>query len=399
MKFPGESRPSRSGSPRSSEPDRRNGDGPDIPRVQWSEADITWELWNLRALQPDAGREDLLEIKRRQELVLAREREALAGLWAGDQDILAPGHSFLEQNPELASGVTVSMHLGPYQLLAEPYLAAGLEPVILLNRRAMKSFQPGTEAFVKHLGHRTRIQWIPVGEKGFVRKLIKAVRSGRPVLVYLDGNSGDQGMEETRNRGLKYTLPGREIRVRTGLAKLVCRLGCPVHRVSLHWSEAGDLIWRRDPTLTWSREDRPDLVTRALFDWCFGRIMARPEQWQYWAMLRESSSCFGALRLDDVRVPTGLRDDYQKAYAICLEQSPKTVRFILEKEVEVWPGDVLADLSEDRFYPAAGLRDEDLEPLRNDHPTLAELNEYHGESWVRFHGLRLCLLGMARLGG
>jgi len=399
MESPGDSRPPRSGSLRSSGPGRRAGDGPVTQSEQWSEADITWELWNLRALQPDAGREDLLEIKRRQELVLAREREALAGLWTGDQDILAPGHGFLEQNPELASGVTVSMHLGPYQILAEPFLAAGLEPVILLNSRAMKSFQPGTEALVKHLGHRTRIQWIPVGEKGFVRKLIKAVRSGRPVLVYLDGNSGDQGMEETRNRGLKYNLPGREIRVRTGLAKLVCRLGCPVHRVSLHWTEEGDLIWRRDPTLTWSRQDHPDLVTRALFDWCFGRIMARPEQWQYWAMLRESSSCFGALRLDEVRVPTGLRDDYQQAYAICLEQSPKTVRFILEKAVEVWPGDVLADLSEDRFYPAAGLRDEDLEPLRRDHPTLAELNEHHGEAWVRFHGLRLCLLGMARLGG
>jgi len=95
-------------------------------------------------LAADACRDDLLEIKRRQELVLAREREALAGLWTGDRDILAPGHGFLEQNPELAAGVTVSMHMGPYQLLAEPYLAAGLEPVILLNSRAMKSFDGAT---------------------------------------------------------------------------------------------------------------------------------------------------------------------------------------------------------------------------------------------------------------
>jgi len=368
-------------------------------RGEWSEADLIWELWNLRALQPDACREDLLEIKRRQGLVLAREREALAGLWTGDQDILAPGHGFLDLNPELKSGVTVSMHLGPYQLLAEPYLAAGLEPVILLNSRAMKSFQPATEALVKHLGHRTRIQWAPVGGRGFVRALVRAVRSGRPVLVYLDGNSGDKGMEETRNRGLKYSLPGRDIKVRTGLAKLVCRLGCPVHRVSLHWTEDWDLVWRRDPTLAWDRSDHPDLVTRVLFDWCFGRIMSRPEQWQYWAMLRESSSCFSNTLGDETRVPAGLRSDFQRSFAACLERSPETVRLILEKAVEVWPGDVLADLSEDRFYPAAGLSEKDLEPLRRDHPTLAELTAYHGESWVRFHGLRLCLLGMARVGG
>ncbi len=399
MKSPGEIRPPRFGSSRRSEPGRRAGDSVTGSVDKWNEADIIWELWNLRALQPDAGREDLLEIKRRQELVLAREREALAGLWTGDRDILAPGHGFLEKNPELAAGVTVSMHLGPYQLLAEPYLAAGLEPAILLNRRAMESFQPATGKFLKRLGHKKAIQWIPVGHKSFVPQLVRAIRSGRPVLVYLDGNSGDKGMEETRTRGLRYRLPGREIRVRTGLARLVCRLGCPVHRVSLHWTDHWDLVWRRDPTLTWGRRDHPDLVTRVLFDWCFGRIMARPEQWQYWAMLRESSSCFGSTRLDDARVPTGLRDDFQQAYAICMERSPETVKLILEKKVEVWPGDVLADLTEDRFYRAAGLKDEDLEPLRQGQPTLAALNAWHGQAWVRFHGLRLCLLGMARLGG
>ena len=41
----------------------------------------------------------------------------------------------------------------------------------------------------------------------------------------------------------------------------------------------------------------------------------------------------------------------------------------------------------------------DLETLREGRPTLADLCTRHGESWVRFHGLRLCLLGMARLGG
>lgn len=399
MDSPGDRRPPRSGSSRSSGPGRRAAAKTAGSRADWSEADLTWELWNLRALQPDAGREDLLEIKRRQELVLAREREALAGLWTGDRDLLAPGHGFLERNPALKTGVTVSMHLGPYQLLAEPYLAAGLEPVILLNSQAMKSFQPGVEALTRHLGHRTRIEWVPVGGRGFVRALVKAVRSRRPVLIYLDGNSGEKGMAETRNRGLRYSLPGRDIRVRTGLAKLVCRLGCPVHRVSLHWEDDQGLIWRREPTLTWGRNDNPDHVTRVLFDWCFSRIMERPEQWQYWAMLRESSSCFGERLGEESRVPTGLRSDFQRSYATCLERSPDTVRLILEKAVEVWPGDVLADLSEDRFYPAAGLCDADLEPLRKDNPTLAQLTAHHGESWVRFHGLRLCLLGMARLGG
>ncbi len=72
---------------------------------------------------------------------------------------------------------------------------------------------------------------------------------------------------------------------------------------------------------------------------------------------------------------------------------------ILESAVEVWPGDVLADLTQDRFFPAQGLTEADLDTLRQGHPTLDSLTETHGLEWVRFHGLRLCLLGLARLGG
>ena len=116
-------------------------------------------------------------------------------------------------------------------------------------------------------------------------------------------------------------------------------------------------------------------------------------------MLRTSSSCFRSAVVDPAGVPTGLREDFQRAFFTCLERSPETVRLVLESDVEVWAGDILADLSRDRFYPASGLQDGDLDPLRDGEPTLAELEEHHGRAWVTFHGLRLCLLGMARLGG
>lgn len=361
--------------------------------------DAAWELWNIRALWPEADLEMLAQIKRRMDRFLAREREALAGLWAGDQDILAPGHSFLEAHPELATGVTVSLHMGPYQLLVEPLLAAGLDPVILLNDSALKSHGQPMDEFMRHLGHRKQVQWIAVGKKPFIRDLLGAVRDQRPVLVYLDGNNGTGGMAQTRQQGITYQLPGRQIKVRTGLARLVCRLGCPVHPVVLSWNDEGGVSWHKEPTQTWSRQHDPEAVTRLLFDWAFREIMAQPWQWNFWDMLKESAACFDEGELEMAAVPEGLRDDFQRSYEICLERSPQTVKLILEHETEVWPGDVLADLSEDRFYPAAGLQDRDLELLREDRPTLARLCELHGQAWVQFHGLRLCLLGLARLGG
>jgi hypothetical protein len=330
---------------------------------------------------------------------LAREREALAGLWAGDRSILSPGHGFLDRHPDLRQGIVCSLHLGPYPFLSDPFVKAGLEPGVLLNRRARDSFGPGTAAMIRRLGYAKGLEWIPVDEGPFLRRALKILRDGRPLLVYLDGNTGAGGMDGTRSEGLRYRLPGRDIRVRTGLVRLAARLETPVHRVVVAWSAEGDVLWERDPTLRWNRKDDPAEGTRVLFDWCFSHVMRRPDQWQYWAMLKESSACFGSAGFRGEDVPTGLREDFRRAFLTCLERSPDTVRLILEKSVAVWPGQVLADLSEDRFYPAAGLADEDLEPLRSGQPSLGELRDHHGEAWVRFHGLRLCLLGMARLGG
>ncbi len=384
---------SRSGPSWSSEPD-----GQPVPNPELRQAGLVWDLWNLRALLPAADKGDLIRILRQREQGLAREREALVGLWAGDQVILSPGRSFLAANPALQSGIVVSLHQGPYQLLAEPWLAAGLDPVVLINSAAAAEFAAASARMSRHLKHKGKLTFLPVGPQGFIKQAVRAVRDGRPVLVYLDGNNGERGMVRTREQGLRYQLPGREIRVRTGLARLACRLETPVHPTCLRW-ENDDVVWEGEPTLNPTRDDDPAVFARALFDWLFSQVMRQPEQWHHWSMLKESSACFATAGLDEPRVPQGLRNDFRRAFEACLERSPATVKLILEKEVEVWPGDVLADLTEDRFYPAAGMGDGDLDFLRDEEPTLAALMKQHGHAWVRFHGLRLCLLGMARLGG
>lgn len=386
------SRLSRSGPPRSSDPDGRGQNVAPYPAA-------AWDLWTLRALWPDAEWDDFLLLRENHHKALVREREALARLWAGDQSILAPGRSLLRSHPELKSGLVLSFHQGPYQLLVEPFLDAGLEPVILLNQSARDSFREPTRKLMKLLGHRGHVEWVAVGEPGFVRSLFKAVKDERPVLVYMDGNNGAEGMEGTRNLGLNYSLPGRDIRLRTGLARLLCRLQCPAHPVALHWDETGDLVWKKEPSQHWNRKDDPDQVTRLIFDWCFSEIMKRPDQWQHWPMLREASACFSSSLDQGVQVPAGLREDFIHAFNICLDRSAGSVRMVLEKNTEVWPGDVLADLTDDRFYPAEGMQDQDLQSMREGHPTLQQLCDEHGLHWVKFHALRLCLLGIARLGG
>ncbi|MBU8870224.1 MAG: hypothetical protein KOO60_05030 [Gemmatimonadales bacterium] len=363
------------------------------------DADRIWELWNIRAFWPNAGPEDLERIRQDKIKVLAKEREAFAGLWTGDRELLAPGHRFFADHPELRTGVTISLHQGPYKLVPELFLDQGISPVVLVNEAALEKMRPDIEKTAERLGLKAPISWIAVGAPRFAMELIRVAREGRPIVVYFDGNSGGDGYVGTRDQGLPYRLPGREIRIRTGLARLVCRLGLPVHLVSVSWDKKYRPIWRKEPSQSWDRTADPDQVTRLMADWVFSEVRAHPEQWHFWTMIKESCACFSTSGLTGFQVPEGLHRDYQDAFLTCCHRSPETVRLILQSQAEVWPGGVLADLTDDRFFDSAGMRDEDLDTLRLGEPTLAELESIHGQAWVRFHGLRLCLLGMARLGG
>lgn len=384
-------RPPRPAAPGSGGPGRRLEAAPGQPARSQG-----WELWNFRALFPGAVREDLEAVRSEQARILAREREALARLWSGGKDLLSPGRAHLTEHPELAAGITVSLHTGPYQLLPEPWLQADLSPLVMVNASALPRFREAALTLQRQLGHRESAQWAAVGEPGFMRQVVGAIRAGRPVLAYLDGNSGDDGALGTREHGMRYRLPGREIFVRTGLARLACRLACPLHCVSLRW-DAGAVVWDGAPSLCPRPGEDHEEVTRRLFDWAFDVIRDRPAQWQYWTMLRDGSACFCSTRMDNPEVPPGTREELQREFADCCDRRDIHVRLVLESDVEVW-GDVLADQTRDRFYPSAGLADADLDILRSGRPTLQELREHHGDAWLRFHGLRLVLLGLARLG-
>ena len=358
-----------------------------------------WELWNLRAFWPDATRDDLVAFRSRRAAILAREREALAGLWSGDEVILAPGHRFLAAAPDLRTGLVVSLHQGPYQLLLEIFLAAGVAPLVLASPEARAHNGRRAERLAARLGYKRRIDWLDATRRADLQRFLAGVRDpDQPVIAYLDGNLGRGGYAGTRDRGLPYRLPGREIRVRTGLARVAVRLACPVHPVAVRWDPRGLPAWTRSPTVRPGPRTDVAGLTRSLYDWCFSEVMTRPAQWRLWPMLKESSACFAAAAGADAAADLEARGDDIRIFRRCLERSAGTVRLCLVREAEVWPGDVLADLDADRFFPAAGLRDDDLEILRAASPTLAQLRDHHGEAWVAFHGLRLFLLGIARLG-
>ena len=358
-----------------------------------------WELWNLRALWPRASATDLATLKRRRRRIAQYEARALARLAGRPDALLAPGRNFLTRNPELASGLLVTLHMGPYQFLPEPFLARGIRPTVLLNPGAHVRLRDQADQLRDLLNLVTDLDWLPIVEPNFVRRMITALRQQRPVIVFLDGNSGLGGSRQTRDTGLLYQLPGRRILVRTGLARLACRLSCPVHPVVLRWTGEGEISWHREPSRSWQPGDDVEQVTRWLYDWGFGKIRHAPEQWGYWDMLKQSYACFAGGSLISRSLPAAVSQDFQRALTTCLDRAAARVGVELIKQVEVWPGDVLANLSDDCFYSAEGLRTEQLALMYRQPVSLARLVTRFGRDWVRFHVARLCLLDLASLRG
>lgn len=358
-----------------------------------------WDLWILQGLDPTATAEDVTRIIEARHVQNRWEAAFFQRLLAGDTTPLAPGRRLLRERPELTAGLVVTMHLGPFQFVLEPFLAAGLRLHLLINADAARRLRPVADRLATALHHRGEVVWHLADDPDCGRALLRALRSAEPILAFVDGNQGRDGLVGTRRHGVPYRLPGREIRVRTGLARFACRTGCAVHPLCVRWSADGrQIVWRDQPSQHWRADDDPGAVTRRLFDWVFSEVAASPTQWNYWPMLGEAAGCFADLAAHDA-VPAGLHDDYRRAFILALTRAADTARVHLDTDLAVWPGDVLADLTHDHFFAAEGLTAADLDLWGDQPPTLADLTAARGGDWVAEHVLRLCLLGLAHLGG
>ncbi len=355
----------------------------------------SWALWTLWALKPDATAATLSILRARRRALAELEHRVLVEGRGDAARLFADARAVLDAEPGLRRGVIATLHMGPYTLVPALLVAAGDRPAVVLDAAAEEAIRPRAEAQRRRLGLPGEVEWIVVDRPLFARALLRALRASRPVVVYLDGNRGAGGPAATRDHGLAYALPGRRLRLRTGLARLIARTGVPVHGVAPRWRDDGTIDWSVRRLGPWSDGESPEHITRDLYDWMFTQIDATPEQWSYWGMLAASSDCFATRNL----AVSGPRD-HARRNAIFLDhlvRRPRDARLALTARVEVWEPDVLVDLDRDAFYGAEGLRDGDLDLLRDAEPSLADLIERCGREWVGFHGRRLYLLGLADL--
>lgn len=345
-----------------------------------------WDLWHLRTLFPDWDAADLSRLQQEGADHDAAQQRLFGRPQAAAKRFAPRARRVLTDHPDLTTGLTISLHLGPYSLAPVPWLVTGRDLHVLVNRTSLAEIQPVYDSLQETLRLPGQVVWVPIEGQGFALRLLRALRRRQPVFAYLDGNDGLAGSEGTLRRGIVHRLPGRDIRVRTGLARLALSLRCPVHSLVTVWDSQGEFSWVRGPTWVWPQGTLPSTATTELFRWAFGVIRQHPAQWRVWNMLTGVCDSF---RRDTSPAASEFADPWQVIAA-----ANRRLRLRWRRQAAVWPGDMLEDVEGGCFYTAAGLKSSELEFLRR-RPTFtpAEAVERYGEDWIKAHLPRLAALG------
>jgi len=345
-----------------------------------------WDLWNLKTLFPRWGSAELDSLLRLGQRFDDRQRQLFADPAAAAKTLCPRAEQVFADHPDLTTGLTLSLHLGPYSLASVPWLVAGHDIHLLINQSSLRGIKPTYDTLCGVLRLPGTVVWEPVDGPGFALRLWRALRRGKPVFAYLDGNDGLGGADQTLNNGVIHHLPGRDIRVRTGLARLALRLGCPVHTLVTVWSEAGGFEWVRGPTWQWAPGTSATRATGDLFGWGFGIIRQHPAQWRAWNML---TAVYDSFRPGAGSAPPVACDPWSLLQSC---QAERPLRWY--RQVVLWPGQMLEDVRESCFYDSGGISVQDLARLQDCEVfTPCQVAAMLGVEWLAEHLVRLVALG------
>ena len=129
----------------------------------------------------------------------------------------------------------------------------------------------------------------PVEHPDGPQEMVRALRRGEAVMFDVDGNTGVGGRAATFEEGLPLRFLGRDVHVRTGIARLAFRTGAPIVPLLARWRTL------RVPELRFSPAIRPEAgedieafsgrALGALYGLLDRTLREDPAQWEMWSQL------------------------------------------------------------------------------------------------------------------
>lgn len=190
----------------------------------------------------------------------------------------------LREKPKLY----VTMHLGPYKLIGSYLLTQGINLCIPVTSKVYKDLYTSFMEDTKNIReiNNARLELVNIEEKSGILKLIRYVRLGYSLLLYMDGNSGIGGMERTDNKLINYHFFRQDIMVRKGVDFLANILKIPIVPIVAFLSSKNldnyiPNITILDEIIACNRKDEIQII-KMVWDIFKIYIEKYAEQWEGW---------------------------------------------------------------------------------------------------------------------
>lgn len=188
-------------------------------------------------------------------------------------------------SPELWQGCLLALfHVGPHRDVLPDLASAGIPFSAPVAGQVYQDFY-----LQKHLAPANFadcFELLAVDDPRIGRQLLKRIKAGRYLAIYVDGNMGPDGHH--CREGIEVVHFGNvKVRVKAGIARLASQFSLPVLPLFCQSEPAGPVVYTGEllpPPM--SNPDASQQLMQQLYQQLFQWVAARPEQWEYAACLQ-----------------------------------------------------------------------------------------------------------------
>lgn len=183
--------------------------------------------------------------------------------------------------------IMITFHTGSYNMLISHLMSNGYQVQVLSDSRSMqlKDYYDGPVNYRKRYRNSCDCTMLNVQEKGFVFRAIQKIKSGYPIVAFIDGNKGIDGLTKDNENLEDIRFCNGMVRVRKGLPYLAYLTGVPVVLALAYKKDDADYLKLFPPIEQTESESRENFSRRCLetvFKWFESHLGEYTDQWASW---------------------------------------------------------------------------------------------------------------------
>ncbi|WP_437922411.1 hypothetical protein [Sphingobacterium sp. LRF_L2] len=206
-----------------------------------------------------------------------------------DLDEMALSSSFFDDHAQFFKtlqnrpGMICTFHYGAYRLLARLLCAAGLKISLVMSKKIMEEQAYIMRWQFEKFGYVDRLEFIEAGSPHGLLKMVRAIRDGRQILIYIDGNDGVE-KKNFEASATKVDFMGNQLYVRPAIASISYKLNIPLYPVLCVNTEQDQVDLEigetMAPTDAVTKENYIEHVFQQLYEFLEDRMQDERNQWE-----------------------------------------------------------------------------------------------------------------------